>query len=120
AHSAPASAAAAFAPEGLPGRPPALLQARSEQALCAALRPASDGGDLDVSVLDAAPVLGLPPVLQPGVLPSCTPADRIAVRPGGGALVRAVSGAGFGSTLYLVTDNGVKYPLASPAVAERL
>ncbi|MFF2348309.1 type VII secretion protein EccB [Kitasatospora sp. NPDC058115] len=120
AHAAPASAAAAFAPEGLPGRPPTLLAPRSEQALCAALRPASDGGDLDVSVLDAAPVLGLPPVLQPGVLPSCTPADRIAVRPGGGALVRAVSGAGFGSTLYLVTDTGVKYPLASPAVAERL
>nr|BEK64280.1 type VII secretion protein EccB [Kitasatospora purpeofusca] len=120
AHTAPASAAAAFAPEGLPGRPPALLPPRAEQALCAALRPAADGGDLDVAVLDASPVLGLPPVLQPGVLPSCTPADRIAVRPGGGALVRAVSGAGFGGTLYLVTDTGVKYPLASPAVAERL
>ncbi|CAN3979134.1 type VII secretion protein EccB [Kitasatospora purpeofusca] len=120
AHTAPASAAAAFAPEGLPGRPPALLPPRAEQALCAALRPAADGGDLDVAVLDASPVLGLPPVLQPGVLPSCTPADRIAVRPGGGALVRAVSGAGFGGTLYLVTDTGVKYPLASSAVAERL
>ncbi|MFJ8436032.1 type VII secretion protein EccB [Kitasatospora sp. NPDC094019] len=120
AHTAPAAAAAAFAPEGLPGRPPTLLPPRAEQALCAALRPAADGGDLDVSVLDASPVLGLPPVLQPGVLPSCTPADRIAVRPGGGALVRAVSGAGFGGTLYLVTDTGVKYPLASAAVAERL
>ncbi|MFC5666678.1 type VII secretion protein EccB [Kitasatospora misakiensis] len=120
AHTAPAAAAAAFAPEGLPGRPPALLPPRPEQALCAALRPAGDGGELDVAVLDANPVLGLPPVLQPGVVPSCTPADRIAVRPGGGALVRALSGGGFGSTLYLVTDSGVKYPLASAAVAERL
>ncbi|MET8700477.1 type VII secretion protein EccB [Kitasatospora sp. NPDC004723] len=120
AHTAPASAAAAFTPEGLPSRPPAPLAPRGEQALCAALRPADAGGELDVSVLDAAPVLGLPPVLQPGVLPSCTPADRIAVRPGGGALVRALSGAGYGGTLYLVTDAGVKYPLASPAVAERL
>ncbi|MEV7773071.1 type VII secretion protein EccB [Kitasatospora sp. NPDC086791] len=120
AHSAPAAAAAAFGQTGLPGRVPALLAPRGEQALCAALRPGSDGGELDVVVPDTTAVLGLPPTLQPGVVPSCTPADRIAVSPGGGALVRALSGGGFGTTLYLVTDTGVKYPLASAAVADRL
>jgi hypothetical protein len=54
------------------------------------------------------------------VLPSCTPADRISVRPGGGALVKSLSGGGTGSTAYLVTDMGVKYPLPSAAAAKQL
>ncbi|MGV9263222.1 type VII secretion protein EccB [Kitasatospora sp. NPDC003701] len=120
AHSAPPAATAALNPAELPARPPALLSPTGNQAVCGALNPAGDGGDFTVAVPDATTVLGLPPALQPGVIPSCTPADRIAVRPGGGALVRALSGGGFGTTLYLVTDTGVKYPLASAAVAERL
>ncbi len=52
--------------------------------------------------------------------PACAGADAIAVAPGGGALVRALSGAGTGSTLYLVTDTGVKFPLASAAAAKQL
>ncbi|MGW4807651.1 type VII secretion protein EccB [Kitasatospora sp. NPDC004272] len=119
AHSAPA--AGAPDPAGLPERPPELLRPAADRALCAALHPAADGeGELALTVPDATAVLGLPPALQPGVLPSCTPADRIAVRPGAGALVRALAGGGYGSTLYLVTDGGVKYPLASAAAAERL
>ncbi|MFJ1751861.1 type VII secretion protein EccB [Kitasatospora sp. NPDC088134] len=117
AHTAPAAKAAD--PAGLPARPPELLPTTADRALCAALRPGEDG-ELALTVPDSATVLGLPPALQPGVLPSCAPADRIAVRPGGGALVRALAGGGYGSTLYLVTDTGVKYPLASPAVAEQL
>ncbi|MEV0533942.1 type VII secretion protein EccB [Kitasatospora sp. NPDC050463] len=120
AHSAPSAATATLNPAELPARPPALLTPTGGQAVCGSLNPAGDGGDLSLAVPDATAVLGLPPALQPGVIPSCTPADRIAVRPGGGALVRALSGGGFGNTLYLVTDTGVKYPLASAAVAERL
>ncbi|MEK2490130.1 type VII secretion protein EccB [Kitasatospora purpeofusca] len=118
AHSAPAAAAAELAVAGLPTRPPLLVSAAPGQALCAGLS-TSGAGEVDLRLLDATAVLGLPPTAEPGVLPSCTPADRIAVRPGGGALVRALSGAGQGSTLYLVTDNGVRYPLAAAAV-ERL
>ncbi|MEU3560566.1 type VII secretion protein EccB, partial [Kitasatospora sp. NPDC006786] len=51
---------------------------------------------------------------------ACTVADRIAVRPGRGALVRALSGAGAGGTEYLVTEAGVRYPLPSAAVVKQL
>ncbi|MFJ4091175.1 type VII secretion protein EccB [Kitasatospora sp. NPDC089913] len=118
AHSAPAAAAAEILQTNLPARPPGLVPVGAGQALCAGLA-TTGAGEVDLRVLDATAVLGLPPTTEPGVVPSCTPADRIAVRPGGGALVRALSGAGQGSTLYLVTDNGVRYPLA-PAAAERL
>ncbi|MER6360486.1 type VII secretion protein EccB [Kitasatospora sp. NPDC001527] len=122
AHSAPAAAAAELIPSGLPERPPALLTPAPGPALGAGLPasgPGAGSGEVDLRVPDAAKVLGLPPVAEPGVVPSCTPADRITVRPGGGALVRALSGSGQGSTMYLVTENGVRYPLA-PAAAERL
>ncbi|MFB7473489.1 type VII secretion protein EccB [Kitasatospora sp. NPDC056184] len=122
AHSAPAAATAELVPAGLPERPPALLAPGQGQALCAGLPTAGPGagtGEVDLRTADATAVLGLPPVSEPGVVPSCTPADRIAVRPGGGALVRALSGSGQGATLYLVTENGVRYPLA-PSAVEKL
>jgi hypothetical protein len=73
-----------------------------------------------VSVLSASAVAGQPPALAPGTIPSCTAADSVLVQPGGGALVRALSGAGVGSTEYLVTESGVKYPLPSADVAQQL
>lgn len=45
-------------------------------------------------------------------------ADRVAVQPGGGLLVRAEPGPGIpDGTLYLIVDVGLKYPLASAEVA---
>ncbi|MEE1828021.1 type VII secretion protein EccB [Streptomyces sp. BE20] len=118
AHSAPTAVTAELAPAGLPERPPVLATPGPGQALCAGL-PAAGAGEVDLRMPDATAVLGLPPVAEPGVVPSCTPADRIVVRPGGGALVRSLSGGGQGSTLYLVTDNGVRFPMTPDAV-ERL
>ncbi|MEV4615644.1 type VII secretion protein EccB [Kitasatospora sp. NPDC049258] len=120
AHTAPAPAAAAWAGADLPAVPPQPAPAGPGQAVCAELRPGSGAPALGVSVLDAAAVAGQGAAPQPGVAPACAGADRIAVRPGGGALVRAVTGSGFGSTLYLVTDAGVKYPLPSAAAAKQL
>ncbi|MFB7614104.1 type VII secretion protein EccB [Kitasatospora sp. NPDC056181] len=124
AHTAPAPAAnaalAGLAGQGLPASPPDLLAVPQGRGVCADLRLTEAAPTTSVALLDAAAVAGLPPAAQPGVEPGCGGADSIAVRPGGGALVRALSGAGVGSTLYLVTDGGVKYPLASAAVAKQL
>jgi hypothetical protein len=47
--------------------------------------------------------------------PACVPTDATVVRPGHGALVRALhaSGAAHGSTTYLVAENGVKYRVSA-------
>jgi type VII secretion protein EccB len=105
---------------GLPADPPGLLTPAQSQGVCAALEPAAAGPRTLVTLVEAAAVGGAAPAVQPGVQPGCAEADLIAVRPGGGALVRALSGAGAGSTLYLVTDNGVKYPLPSPEAGRKL
>ncbi|MDH6133262.1 type VII secretion protein EccB [Kitasatospora sp. MAA4] len=120
----PADLAAHTAPGGfagtLPAVPPALVAPGQGRAVCADLHVGAGAPATAVTVLDAAAAAGQPPAVQPGVPASCTSADRIAVRPGGGALVRALSGAGAGTTDYLVTDGGVKYPLPSAAVVKQL
>ncbi|MFB7905933.1 type VII secretion protein EccB [Kitasatospora sp. NPDC056076] len=118
AHQPPAATAAAWAGTGLPARPPQPTAVGQGQAPCAELGPTADPGAVTLTLADAAD--GRPPAAQPGVAPACGGADLIAVRPGGGALVRAVTGSGAGSTVYLVTDAGVKYPLPSAAAAKQL
>lgn len=120
AHLAPAAAAAAWAGAELPARPPQSATVGQGQVPCVELRSGAGPATVAVGLLDAAAVAGQPPAAQPGVAPACNGADRIVVRPGGGALARAVTGSGAGSTLYLVTDTGVKYPLPSPATAKVL
>jgi type VII secretion protein EccB len=117
AHEAPSSA---WFPGGLPDQPPRLVPVGPGQGVCSDLHPGTGAPTTTVTVVDAAALGGAPPAMQAGVRPTCTAADRIAVRPGGGALVRALSGGGGGNTEYLVTDGGVKYPIPSPTVAGRL
>ncbi|MFJ8475116.1 type VII secretion protein EccB [Kitasatospora sp. NPDC094011] len=118
AHPAPAAVAAAWSGAELPANPPQLVTLGDRQAPCAELHPA--GGPNAVVLTLADGVGGAPPAAQPGVVPACGGADLIAVRPGGGALAVAATGSGAGSTLYLVTDAGVKYPLPSPGAAKQL
>ncbi|MFG3053085.1 type VII secretion protein EccB [Kitasatospora sp. NPDC048239] len=118
-HTAPAVPATPAA-AGLPTAPPELVTVPQGRGVCAESRLTDQAPTTSVTLLDAAAVAGPPPAAQPGVEPACAGADSIAVRPGGGALVRALSSAGLGGTLYLVTDSGVKYPLASAAVAKQL
>ncbi|MFE2012633.1 type VII secretion protein EccB [Streptomyces sp. NPDC059491] len=116
------SAAAGTLPDtGLPTPPPELVQPGAGQAVCTAVRPAADGGPGTlVTVVDAAAVAGRPVTPQPGVTAACGAADLVSVRPGGGALVVALSGAGAAGTTYLVADNGVKYPLPTPESVKAL
>ncbi|WP_329569248.1 type VII secretion protein EccB [Kitasatospora sp. NBC_01266] len=108
-------------PTGLPSTPPALVNPGPAQAVCADLLPGTGGNPVTtVTVLSAAALGGLAPDAEPGVAPGCAPADLVAVRPGAGALVRALSGAGTGTSEYLVAENGVKYPLPSAAAVKQL
>ncbi|MFC5945599.1 type VII secretion protein EccB [Micromonospora harpali] len=61
-------------------------------------------------------------IVRGGVGVTRTPrtADAVAVAPGLGGLLVAGRGGEPGTGYYLVTDAGVKYPLAGGAVAERL
>ncbi|MEU4265531.1 type VII secretion protein EccB [Streptomyces argenteolus] len=118
AHPAPAG----ILPDaGLPATPPELVEPGAGQGVCTAVQPSAEGGPGTlVTVADAARVTGRPVTPQPGVTAACGAADLVSVRPGGGALVRALSGAGAAGTTYLVADNGVKYPLPTPESAKAL
>ncbi|MEU6085007.1 type VII secretion protein EccB [Streptomyces sp. NPDC047108] len=101
----------------LPDAPPVPQAAPRGSALCAKVD-GSDGGTRIGSVL--APLTGLAPVAVPEgtdqpLEPACAPPDAAVVRPGYGALVRALhaSGAAHAGTTYLVADNGVKYRVSS-------
>ncbi|WP_405576726.1 type VII secretion protein EccB [Streptomyces sp. NBC_01092] len=103
--------------EELPDAPPVPQSAPRGTALCAQVD-GDDGGVRIRSVL--VPLTRLAPVAvsqgtaQP-VQQACVPTDATVVRPGRGALVRALhaSGAAHAGTTYLVAENGVKYRVSS-------
>lgn len=111
AHRAEGSATAGSAE--LPDTPPVPQPAPRGTALCAQVD-GDDGGTRIGSVL--VPLTRLAPVVvsegtaQP-LSPACVRTDATVVRPGRGALVRALnaSGAAHAGTTYLVAENGVKY-----------
>lgn len=77
----------------------------------------------DARLVAAAPppASALPVTGRHGVTGDSRVASRIAVAPGSGALVRPLLASGAaGVAYYLVTDIGVKFPLASTTVAETL
>lgn len=101
--------------EGMPEAPPEPVDLGLGQTPCVGVRAAGDGTRVSVSLADPA---DLGPSAQPpaeGLTPACVTVNRIAVRPGRGALVHALGAGGgdVGSTLYLVTDTGMKYRLPS-------
>ncbi|GGX86078.1 type VII secretion protein EccB [Streptomyces minutiscleroticus] len=108
----------------LPDEPPAPQSVPRGSALCAQVD-GGDGGARISSVL--VPLTGLAPVAvaegtaQP-VTAACVPTDATVVRPGHGALVRALhaSGAAHAGTTYLVAENGVKYRVSAKDSLEAL
>ncbi|MFE2633097.1 type VII secretion protein EccB, partial [Streptomyces sp. NPDC059374] len=111
-----ATAEAAASPD-LPDAPPVPQSAPRGTALCAQVD-GDDGGVRIRSVLvqltRLAPVAVSEGTAQP-LKPACVPTDATVVRPGRGALVRALnaSGAAHAGTSYLVAENGVKYRVPS-------
>ena len=109
--------------QGLPASPPSLVggAAGSQLGACESY---SAGG----SFLPSVWTVSVPASSEPQA-PSGTPADasgtavaaQVQVPPGGGALVQAVAAPGAsGGTLYVVTDEGVKYPLPDASVLTAL
>jgi hypothetical protein len=80
--------------------------------------PAS-GGAANPNLVFAVPPAGQPPAVgTPGVTASAQGAALISVAPGDGALIRPQVAPGTGgSSLFLVTDTGVKYPLPAAEAA---
>jgi len=95
---------------GAPPTPPAGFAAAGEVP-CVDY-PAAGGSTPTLAF--SVPPPGLPPVIgAPGVHPSPAGASLISVAPGAGALVKAQSAPGVaGSSYFLVTSEGVKFPLA--------
>lgn len=110
---------------GLPPSPPDVVPLPAGQQACVQIVPASSGEkgtSLSIGVADE-PDLG--PVTQPSrenLAEACLPVGRVTVPPGRGVLVKALSAAGgnLGTTLYLVTDTGVKHRVVSLDAAEAL
>ncbi|MET8946399.1 type VII secretion protein EccB [Streptomyces sp. NPDC004542] len=114
-----ATGASAAAP-GWPADPPKLTGPAARDDVCAALRPTGKGPVTSVAVVST---LGAAPAATPEeAAPACSPVDAVAVRPGAGAVVRALSADGgtLGDTTYLVTDAGVKYRMVSSGAVTAL
>lgn len=119
------TATAATASGALPSRPPKALTPRTGTVPCLAVTP--DGATPRGTFVEvpAAYATGGAVVARQGVAPGCPAPELIGVRPGSGVLVMPTStsasvGAGTSGARYLVTGDGIKYPLSAPAVAGQL
>ncbi|MDX3849470.1 type VII secretion protein EccB [Streptomyces sp. AK02-01A] len=120
-HMAPKSTAAGAGPDALPARPPTALAPQPGSVPCLRVTPGGGAPRQAFVRVPAVSAAGAPVVARQGVAPSCPVPDAISVRPGSGVLAMPASaGAGASGARYLVTDDGIKYPLAAPAVAGRL
>lgn len=101
--------------EGMPEAPPEPVDLGTGQTPCVGVRAGGDGIRVSVSLTDPAELGPTAQAPTEGLTAACVSVNRIAVRPGRGALVHALGAGGsdVGSTLYLVTDTGMKYRLPS-------
>ncbi|NSC24346.1 type VII secretion protein EccB [Streptomyces albus subsp. chlorinus] len=106
----------------LPASPPKAVDPPTGESPCVALRSDEDGTRVSVSLADTDTIGRAAQAAPEGLTPACVPVNRIVVPPGGGALVHALGagGSNVGSTVYLVTDNGVKYRVPTADALEAL
>ncbi|MCP2336730.1 type VII secretion protein EccB [Actinomadura rupiterrae] len=108
--------------DGLPPAPPAPAAAGSGGLPCVRIAPGADTADVAVSLVPQDRVGGRSVTAQPNTAPSCAAPDLIGTRPGHGVLAAALPAAGRPrvATDYLVTDEGVKYPVPNADAAKAL
>ncbi|MFF4644549.1 type VII secretion protein EccB [Streptomyces sp. NPDC001389] len=121
-HLSPGEGTKPAASEALPDSPPRAVGVPEGMALCAHV--GSVDGLVRISTV-LTPSGSLTPVAQatPGEsAEACLPVDAVVVRPGRGALVRALGAGGtaVGDTTYFVAENGVKYRVPSGAALKAL
>ncbi len=110
-------------PPGFPSKAPLLMSVdtTTKPAICEVY---GDRGSTTLTVVTKRPdvLVERDPLLSTAVaVDGVLRADRVVVPPSGGALVRAQPAPDVTTgTLYLVTDQGVKYPLASENEVEAL
>ncbi|MER7415958.1 type VII secretion protein EccB [Micromonospora peucetia] len=98
--------------DALPAQPPGLLRIGSDEVPCLRITMVAGGPRVQVGVTRA--------VAGPGQ-PLGAGADQITVTPGSGLLLRDLPGPEVaGGTLYLLVDNGVRYPIPAAEVAGTL
>ncbi|WP_455356644.1 type VII secretion protein EccB [Streptomyces sp. SYSU K217416] len=110
AHLAPGAGERAEDPD-LPPAPPQAVALGEDRTVCVRVEPGERGPRISVALTQTG-ILGPASQAPPeGLTPACMPVGTITVRPGGGSLVRALgaSGSKVGTTVYLVTDTGMKY-----------
>ncbi|MDJ1134908.1 type VII secretion protein EccB [Streptomyces iconiensis] len=106
----------------LPASPPKAVEPDAGDATCVGIRSGKDGTRVSVSLADADNIGRAAQAPTEGLTPACVTVNRIVVPPGGGALVHALGadGSNAGSTVYLVTDSGVKYRVPEPEALKAL
>ncbi|MGW3150331.1 type VII secretion protein EccB [Streptomyces sp. NPDC001177] len=120
-HLAP-SDSATQGPAKAPPSPPEPVETGGDRAACVRTQSGDEGPRVSVSLVRD---LSFGPAAEPpteGFTPACSPADRVSVTPGGGALVHALDAGGgaLGDTVYLVTDTGMKYRVPTPDAMKAL
>jgi type VII secretion protein EccB len=107
--------------DALPTRPPKALAPRTGTVPCMRVVPNRFTPRYVFSQALAADATGQTPPARQGVAAGCPAPDLIGARPGGGVLVASTStGTGTSGVRYLVTGDGIKYPLSAASVVERL
>lgn len=107
---APGAGESTDAPD-LPSTPPEAVTLGEGRTVCIRVQPGAQGPQISVALTGTGslgPASQAPPE---GLTPACVPVGTITVRPSGGSLVRVLgaSGSKVGTTVYLVTDTGMKY-----------
>jgi hypothetical protein len=110
--------AQAVGEEGLPQSPPKVASAPAAAAWCTVQSPGQPG----VEIVAAPPMTARDaPPDGVGVTRSEGNAEAVVIQPGQGGLVRAgAPGQAAGPDLFLITDAGLKYPVADATAAARL
>jgi type VII secretion protein EccB len=109
--------------DGLPATTPRPATVGDASALCVRVSPRGTSPVTEVVVAPAGDAaVGAPVAAGSGITRPCGSVDLIGVPPGHGTLAEALPAAGYtgAPTTYLVTDEGVKYPVPSAEAVKNL
>ncbi|MFJ5220811.1 type VII secretion protein EccB [Streptomyces sp. NPDC088354] len=100
---------------GLPESPPQASRVPDGWSLCAQVEPGATGVRVSSRLVQEGSLSPAAPAAGEHLARACQPVDAVVVRPGHGALVRVLGAGGgtFGTTTYLVGDDGAKYRVPS-------